>query len=260
MKKNKIAIVCGASKGMGLAIVENLASNGINVMMIARTEEKLQLESKKINQNGGKTAYLAGDLSDKNLPEKTIDAVLEEWGEYPDILVNNTGGPKPGKIIDFEDEDWDFAYQLCLMSFVRFTKTVIPHMEKKKWGRIINITSTVAKEPSSSMVLSASFRAGISALTKAISSDLAPNNITINTICPGGVLTERLYSLIEQQSKKTNIPVDELIKENQKKIPIDRFADPAEIANVVEFLASEKSSYLTGTSIDVDGGLTKSYF
>ena len=260
MKMNKIAIVCGASKGMGLAIAKNLSSAGIKVLMIARTEEKLQLESQKINQEGGETAYLAGDLSERELPEKVIGFVLEKWQDYPDILVNNTGGPKPGKISDFDDEDWDLAYQLCLMSFVRFTKAVIPHMEKKKWGRIINITSTVAKEPSASMVLSASFRAGISALTKAISQDLAPYNITINTICPGGVLTERLHSLIQQQSKKTNTPINELIKEHQKKIPIDRFADPIEIANVVEFLASERSSYLTGTSIDVDGGLTKSYF
>ena len=260
MKKNKIAIVCGASKGMGLAIVKKLASDGIKVLMIARTEEKLQRESEKINQEGGETVYLAGNLSDKDLPEQAITAVVKRWNDHPDILINNTGGPKPGKIRDFDDADWDTAYQLCLMSFVRFTRAVIPHMEKKKWGRIVNITSTVAKEPSSSMVLSASFRAGISALTKAISADLAPSNITINTICPGGVLTERLYSLIEEQSEKTNIPVNELIKENQKKIPIDRFADPDEIANVVQFLASEKSSYLTGTSIDVDGGLTKSYF
>lgn len=260
MKKNRIAIVCGASKGMGLAIAKTLASDGIRVLMIARTEEILKLESGKINGEGGETAYLAGNLSDKDLPEKAIALVVKKWNDFPDILINNTGGPKPGKISDFDDEDWDFAYQLCLMSFVRFTRAVIPHMEKKKWGRIVNITSTVAKEPSSSMVLSASFRAGISALTKALSSDLAPNNITINTICPGGVLTERLHKLIKQQSEKMNIPIKELMKENQKKIPIERFADPYEIANVVEFLASEKASYITGTSIDVDGGLTKSYF
>ncbi len=260
MTKKKTALVCGSSKGMGLAIAQKLASNGIRLMMIARNGDLLQEESEKINNFGGETHYFIGDVTDKDLPQNSLNACFDKWGRYPDILVNNGGGPKPGKIQELDDEDWNESYQLCLLSFIRFTKALIPHMDKNNWGRIVNITSTVAKEPSPAMAMSAAFRAGVSALTKAIAIDVAPRNITINTICPGGVSTDRLLYLIEKSAANSNKSVEELMNNSQNMIPIKRFAKPEEIANVVSFLCSQEASYITGTSIDVDGGLTKSYF
>ncbi len=257
---NKIALVCGSSKGMGLAIAQKLASDGVKVMMIARNGDQLKIESDKINASGGESSFCVGDVTDKNAPQNAIDACVEKWGAHPNILINNAGGPKPGKIQDLDDEAWDTSYQLCLMSFIRFTRAALPKMEENNWGRIVNITSTVAKEPSPAMAMSAAFRAGVSALTKAIATDVAPKNITINTICPGGVATDRLISLLENSAANSDKTFEELMESSQKMIPINRFAEPEEIANVAAFLASDQGSYVTGTSIDVDGGLTKGYF
>ena len=260
MNKKRIALVCGSSKGMGLAIAQKLASDGIKVLMIARNADALKKQSEMITNNGNEAHFLVGDVTNKNLPLLSLKECFNKWGKYPDILINNAGGPKAGTILDLEDEDWDASYQLCLMSFIRFTRAVIPHMKENKWGRIVNITSTVAKEPSPTMAMSAAFRAGVSALTKAFSMELAVNNITINTICPGGVSTDRLISLLKQSAKKTNKNFEELMTASQNGIPIKRFAEPEEIANVASFLASQEASYVTGTSLDVDGGLTRSYF
>lgn len=256
----KTAIVCGSSKGMGLAIAQKLASDGHNVLLVARNEELLKTASQAIKNDGGSAAFYIGDVTESDAAEKAVAACLSEWNQAPTILINNAGGPKAGTLKDLSDSDWDDAYQLSLMSFVRYTRAVIPHMEKENWGRIVNITSSVAKEPSPGMLLSAAYRAGVSSLTKAIAIEYAQKNITINTILPGGVLTERLHSLIKGQSKSTGKSVEELLKSSQESIPINRFADPSEVANVVSFLTSENASYVTGTSIAVDGGLTKSYF
>jgi len=145
------------------------------------------------------------------------------------------------------------------MSVVRFCQAVTPDMKEKKWGRIISITSTVAKEPSPAMVLSATTRAGVAAFSKSLGIELAEFNIAVNVICPGGVLTDRLVSLLETRAEREKRDYHEILIESQQSIPAKRFADPNEIADVILFLASERGGYINGVSLSVDGALTKAY-
>lgn len=260
MKDNKVAIVTGASKGIGKAIALGFAKEGYNVCVVSRDANLLKSTAEEImSETGQEIIYFPADVSDVEAPNRILKTVLEKFNRI-DILVNNAGGPAAGSFLSQDDESWMSAIQQNLLSVVRFTKAVVPYMKKQNKGRIINISSTVAKEPSAVMVLSATTRAGVSAFSKSIAQELAPFNITVNTICPGGVATERLKSLVEDASKKANISYEEQLKKSLEIIPMNRFAEPEEIANVACFLADDKSSYLTGTSIMVDGALTKSIF
>ena len=163
-----------------------------------------------------------------------------------------------GSFTNFNDNNWDQAINLNLMSVIRFTKLAYPLMKENNFGRIINILSLLAKEPSALMVLSATARAGVIAYTKSVSYEMAPYGITINSICPGGVLTNRFQNLLSERAQTLNIDIKDFFKERAATVPLGRFAKPEEIGDLVAFLASEKSSYITGTSITADGGQGKS--
>jgi len=255
--KKKVAVVTGASKGMGLGIVKEFLLEKMNVLMISRNGERLKELKKELNK-GGNLEILAGDVSDVELPKKALNLVLKKWGKV-DILINNAGGPPADSFLNHNEKAWESALQTNLMSVVRFSKEFTPIMKKNNWGRIVSITSTIAKEPSPLMVLSATARAGVAAFSKAISTELAVNNITVNVICPGGVLTDRLISLVKNRAELEKRPYEEVLKESEKSIPIQRFATVEEIAGTVSFLCSEKGRYITGVQLSVDGGLTKSF-
>lgn len=258
--KGKVAIVCGASSGIGRASAMGLAEQGVNVLLISRSQDKLDKTKKEIEAALGVTVVtLAGDVTDTTLAQKAADLAIKELGSV-DILVNNAGGPPMGSFLEKSQEDWDLALSQNLTSVVRFTRAVAEPMIKQNWGRIINITSTLAKEPSAPMVLSATARAGVSAFSKSVSIELAPKGVTINTLCPGGVLTGRLHALLETSAVNQCKEYDQVLKESQATIPIGRFAEPEEFADMLVFLASERGRYVTGTSIMVDGGLSKGIF
>lgn len=256
--KDKVAIVTGASKGMGFSTVESLVQNGVKVMMVSRNKENLVAASNNFNSNGYTSDYTVGDVSDQNLPEKVVTKTLKKWGSI-DILINNAGGPPLGHLEEVDEQIWQKTIETNLMSVVRFTKSVIPQMKKCNWGRIISITSTLAIEPTPSMILSSTVRAAVSAFTKALSIEVASKNISINVICPGGVLTERLENLLKTRSKRENINYKKLLLESEKSIPARRFAQPSEIGNIISFLCSEKGAYINGVSLAVDGSLLKSF-
>ena len=258
--EGRVAIITGASTGMGFASANGLAMQGVNLLLVSRSEEKLLRAKANIAaESDVDIEILVGSVSDASLAQAAVDLTLKKWKKV-DILLNNAGGPPMGPFLEQDDAAWSEALDLSLMSVIRFTRAVAPLMMKEKWGRIINITSTLAKEPSGPMVLSATARAGVSAFSKSISVELAENNVTINTLCPGGVLTDRLRSLIETSAKNQNKDYDEVLKTSENNIPLGRFADPAEFADMVVFLASERGRYLTGTTTMVDGGLTKGVF
>ena len=256
--KNRIAIVTGASKGMGLATVKSLLAEGVKVMMVSRNGNQLERISSEYTNQGHEIDFLAGDVSDEKLASRVVHETLQKWGSV-DILINNAGGPPSGSFLDHKSSAWDLAIQTNLMSTIRFSTEVAPFMKKKKWGRIISITSTVGKEPSPAMVLSATTRAGVASFTKAISLELAEYNITANVILPGGVKTDRLKDLIEVSAQKENKSVQNLTKQIEQGIPAKRFAKPEEIAETIVFLASEKGAYINGISLAVDGSLLKSF-
>jgi 3-oxoacyl-[acyl-carrier protein] reductase len=256
--ENRVAIVCGASKGMGFATAESMALAGVRVLMIARNGTTLEDAAQKLNSKGGVVATLAGDVGTLDLADRAVCLCNDLWGKV-DILVNNASGPKMGTFLEHDEYAWTDAIQRNLMSVVRFCKAVVPAMKADKWGRIISITSTLAKEPSPSMVLSATTRAGVAAFTKTLAIELAPFNISVNSICPGGVLTDRLVDLLNERAKRENRSYENLLIESQESIPANRFADPVEIADVILFLASERGGYINGVSLSVDGALTKAY-
>ena len=256
--KEKVAIVTGASKGMGLSTVESLAQNGVKVMMVSRNRKNLVSASDNFNNKGYEVDYTVGNVSDQNLPKKVVAKTLKKWGSV-DILINNAGGPPFGRLEEIDEQVWHETIETNLMSVIRFTKSVIPHMKKCNWGRIISITSTLAIEPSPSMILSSTARAAVGAFTKALSIEVASKNISINVICPGGVFTERLKNLLKTRSERENVNFKELIIESEKSIPAGRFAQPSEIGNIISFLCSEKAAYINGVSLAVDGSLIKSF-
>ncbi len=256
----KVAIVTGASMGMGEAVSERLAGENVRLCMVARNAEDLDATAKRLAAGRDDVVLsIAGDVRDAGLAARVVDEVTKRWGQI-DILINNAGGPPMGSFLDHDDEAWQDAIDLNLMSVIRFCRAVVPGMQAQKWGRIVNITSTLGKEPSAPMVLSATARAGVSAFSKSIAAELAADNITINTILPGGVRTGRLESLMRQRAEADGLPFDEMFEQRQSALPMRRFAEPEEIADVITFLASARGSYVTGTSLAVDGGLTKGVF
>jgi len=256
--KSKVAIVTGASKGMGFSVCERLLEEGAKVMMVSRNEKVLIELIKKFRHQKYDVDYFTGDVSSTDLHEKVIEKTLSKWGAIH-ILINNAGGPPMGSFLEQNNSNWETTFQTNLMSVIRFSKAVAPYMKKNKWGRIVSITSSLAIEPSPEMVLSSTIRAGVSSFSKAISTELAPYNITVNVICPGGVLTERLKSLIEDRSIRENRSYNQVLKESQLMIPVNRFASTNEIADIILFISSNKGAYMTGVSLAIDGGLLKSF-
>lgn len=256
-KKRNVAIVTGASEGMGFSIARSLSLSGLKVLMISRSKKKLQKAVKKINLLGGDPSFLVGDVSNIKLPEKSIKKV-KELGELC-VLVNNTGGPKVGNILSLNEKDWNNAIENNLMSVIRFTKLAIPLMKKNKFGRIISISSSIVLEPTPDMLLSATSRAGISAFTKAIANQFAKFNITANVILPGGVMTQRLKKLVLQAAEREKKSYKSHLKFIEKSIPANRFASPDEIASLVAFLVSKEAGYMNGVNLNIDGSLIKGY-
>jgi len=256
--KGKVAVVTGGSKGIGFAIANLLSKHGVIVVLVSRNKQNLQHAASMLSENVVEFDIINGDVANLELPEIVVKRTLKKYGKI-DILINNASGPPLGNFMDQNESDWKSAIDTNLLSAIRFSSVIAPIMKENSWGRIISVTSTLAKEPSPNMVLSSTVRAGLSAFTKAISTELAEFNITVNNICPGGVLTDRLKDLIEQRSEIEGKESKELIRDSQQNIPMKRFATPDEIAQAALFLLSDGGSYVTGVSLVVDGGLTKSF-
>jgi len=253
----KTALVTAASKGIGKAVAEAFAEEGCKVAICSRTKSDLLETSKEIKDKFNiDPLWCICDLNKSSDIERTFNATVKEYGRI-DILVNNCGGPVPGYFSELEEKDWYHAYEQVLMSVVRLSKLVLPDMMNNEWGRIINITSISVKQPIENLMLSNSFRAGVTGFAKSLSSEVGKHNITVNNVAPGLTLTHRLYELAVLEAKENNKSHEEVLADMAKRVPIHRLAGPEEIASVVLFLASKQASYVTGTTIQVDGGYTK---
>jgi len=254
----KVAIVTGASKGIGYAIAAGLCGAGARVLVVSRDQSRLNECAATLGKLSGECAALAGDVCEPELAQRAVAECERRFGNV-DILVNNAGGPPMGGLLEHDDEAWDNAVQMNLMSVVRFTRAVLPSMKERQWGRIVSVSSTVAKEPSPPMILSATARAGVAAFSKSLARDVAADNISINVVCPGGVRTDRMVSLFETAAERTGKSFDEVISAAEQNIPAGRFAEPAEMADVVLFLCSQQGGYINGVNLSVDGGLTRAF-
>ena len=251
--KNKVALVTAASKGMGRACALQFAAEGARVAMCARTEGEIKAAGDEIkSKTGAQVLAMTADVT-KAADVKTLVArTIQQFGGV-DVLVANCGGPPRGNLEEMTDEQWYGAFEVSLLSVVRLIREVLPSMRAKKWGRILTIQSVSVKQPVEGLLLSNAVRPGVAGLVKTLSVDLGKDNITINAVLPGRIMTERFLG----GAKQAGMPTDQYVAKASTEIPLGRIGTPEEFANVVVFLGSERASYVTGVSIQVDGGVVK---
>ena len=252
--KDKIALICGASRGLGYAVAKELSKEGATTIICSSNEQRINQASQQIQQDtGAKVLPYKSDLRDNMQIDALVDFALSNFNNI-DILVNNTGGPPAGYFMDFTENEWLAAYQSTFLSAIYLTKQLLPEMVEQHWGRIINLTSISVKQPIDNLILSNSIRMAIIGWAKTLSNQYAKEGITINNIATGYMLTERVKNLAENAAHDRRITSEQVMAEWIDKIPVGYLAQPQEIAWIVAFLASEKANYITGTTIPVDGG------
>ena len=258
--KGKTALIGGASRGLGRAVAMALAKEGVNVALSARNEARLKYTAEEIEMTTGTRALsIPADHSQHADIKRIVEKTLATFGRI-DIVFTNTGGPPPGHFFDFTDNQWHQAYEQLLLYVVRLYREIIPHMKQQGGGRIINNTSVAVKEPYEDLLLSNVFRVGVVSLAKTLSRQLARDNILINTICPGFTRTERAIELLKTRADSEGLSFEEMENITAGGIPIGYIPSPEGVADVVVFLASDRSSSMTGATIQIDGGYIKGLF
>jgi len=256
--KGKVAIVGGASKGLGRACAEVLAEEGAAVAMCARTKGELEKAAQEVRDRTGRDVLaLAGDLDQPDTIRDLVAATVSRFGRL-DVLVNNSGGPPLARAATATEEQWATAVQRSLFFFARMSREALPHLKKDGGGRIINILASTVYQPIPNLALSGATRMGVVAWAKSLADEIGRDGILVNNVCPGSILSERMLSNVTARAKELGIPVEEALAQRAAETAVGRIGEPRELAYLVAFLASGKSSYITGTTILVDGGLVRS--
>ena len=256
--KGKVAIVGGASKGLGRACAEVLAEEGVTVAVCSRTQADLEQTAAAIRGGtGAEVLAFAGDLDRLDTIRDLIAATVGRFGRL-DILVNNSGGPPLARAASATEEQWATAVQRSLLFFARMSREAIPHLKQRGGGRIINILASTVYQPIPNLALSGATRMGVVAFAKSLSDEVGRDGILVNNVCPGSILSERMLSNVTARAKELGISVEEGIAQRAAETAVGRIGEPKEMAHLVAFLASDKASYITGTTILVDGGLVRS--
>lgn len=254
----RVAIVSAASTGLGFAVAQELSREGADVAICARTASDLQSAASTIQRVSGREIfYQAVDVTDANAVAAFVAAAETRFGRI-DICVTNSGGPPAKLFEETRNDDWQAAINLLLMSSVFFARETLPRMKKNKWGRLITITSYAVKQPVDGLLLSNSIRAAVTGMARTLANEYAAHGITVNNVCPGYTRTDRLGDLANAVSARTGAKPEEVFAGWERQIPAGRIGTPEEFAAVVTFLASERASYVNGTSIAIDGGIVRS--
>jgi 3-oxoacyl-[acyl-carrier protein] reductase len=255
--KNKVALVAGGSMGLGLAVAKMLSKEGARVAICALDDPYLpQAREEIIKETGGEVIAVSADVTDAEQAKNFVRSAMDHYGTL-DILVNNAGGPPSKPFFDIDDKLWEFGFRLNLLSTILMTREAVPVMKAKRWGRIINMTSISVKQPIDGLILSNTIRSGVIGFAKSLSNELAPFNITVNSVCPGYTMTERVREVSRAVAAREGTTPDAIIKKWETEIPMGRLGKPEELAGLVAFLASEIAGFITGAAIQIDGGYYK---
>jgi 3-oxoacyl-[acyl-carrier protein] reductase len=252
--KNKNALVCGSTQGIGKATAILLATEGANVTLIARNEEKLKAVLEELPNNNQTHNYLIADFSKPNELKQTVEKSELQFH----ILVNNTGGPAGGPIFNAKIEEFESAFTQHLKCNHILVQALVPYMKQQCFGRIVNVISTSVKQPLDGLGVSNTIRGAVASWSKTLANELGEFGITVNNVLPGATGTERLNAIINNKSAKTGKSFDAVAEAMKNASPAKRFAEPEEIANAIVFLTSERASFINGINVPVDGGRTKS--
>lgn len=250
---NLVALVTASSKGLGRATALQLAREGAQVVICARGREALQATQDEIAALGADVLALPVDVSAPDAAQTLVDAALERFGRL-DILVANAGGPPPGGFMAFDEQAWDKAVQLTLMSFVRLCYAAIPALKQSQQGSILACTSITVKQPLPNLVLSNSLRLAVTGLVKTLADELGPSGIRVNAICPGSTRTDRIEQLLADRAERNGTSVEDEAAKMAAEIPLGRIGTPEEFGRVAAFLVSPAASFVNGVSLLVDGG------
>ena len=249
----KVALICGASRGLGWACAKELSDEGALVILLSRNKVLLSERVQEIRSRGRDAEFISADLSEI----KEIAAAAEKAESFRgkvDIVVNNAGGPPSGPNLSFKPDAWEHAFKQNFLSAEELTKFLIPEMAERGWGRIINLTSITVKQPVDNLILSNSIRMAVIGWAKTLSLEFAASGVTVNNIATGYTLTERINELATVKAEQSGKSVDEVISGMASRIPMKRMAKPEEIASAVAFLASDSAAYITDITLPVDGG------
>jgi 3-oxoacyl-[acyl-carrier protein] reductase len=256
--KGKVAIVGGGSKGLGRACAQVLAQEGTRVAVCSRSQKDVEKAAQEIRDStGSDTLAIAGDLDRPETVRELVAATVARFGRL-DVLVNNSGGPPLARAHSATEEQWATAVQRSLLFFARMCREAIPHLKKSGGGRIINILASTVYQPIPNLALSGATRMGVVAFAKSLADEVGRDGILVNNVCPGSILTERMLSNVTSRARELGISVEDALAQRAAETAVGRVGQPDEMAYLVAFLASSRSSYITGTTMLVDGGLVRS--
>ena len=255
--KNKTAVVLASTSGLGLGVAQALADEGAKVAISGRSPDRLAAALDKLSKHGDRIHGDQLDVAITRALRNYLEGMRERWGTV-DILVTNAGGPKPGTALEVREDTLEQAFDLTLKSAFIAISTVLPWMRKRKWGRIIAMTSSSVRQPIPSLALSNTLRAGLTGYLKSLSNEVAAEGITVNSICTGMFATDRLEELFEVRAKKSGRSIKQERQATVESIPVNRLGDPREFGDMVAFMASEKAAFLNGVALPFDGGALRS--
>ena len=256
--RGKVAIVGASSRGMGKATAMGLAAEGARVTMLARNEADLHEAAEEVRErHHAEVLAIPADVTRHGDVKRVVGETVARWGTV-NILVNNAGGPTPGVFDDVDDARWQSAFELNLLSTVRLVREVLPHLRKAGGGVIINLQSTSVKMPIDNLILSNSIRSGVIGLAKSLSLELAKDKIRVNNVLPGIIMTDRQRQMLTVWSQRLGKSFDETKRLREGEIPLGRMGDPEDVADMIVFLVSDRARYVTGVTVQVDGGLVRS--
>jgi 3-oxoacyl-[acyl-carrier protein] reductase len=251
------ALITGGSQGIGRACAEALADEGVNIVIVARNAERLAVAATEIASNRtGRVTPIAGDLTIADDVERVVAEAVEALGQI-DILVNNAGSAPLGRIGDLSDDVWQSSFDLKLMGYVRCSRAVMGAMRERKWGRIVNVIGRGGHFPTAHYIAGGAINAAILNITQALAEECGPDNVLVNGVNPAATATERWDTLVQQRMESTGLTEAEIRAESASSVPLGRIGSPQDIANMVTYLCSEQASFVNGSLIDVDGGVSR---